>query len=84
MAAIPEIPLPALETVAIAVLFYIAGATTPTYYAAERLRGFGRAVVSRLPYEPPPGMSTDEALRAAATTAIEVEEESEDEGGESG
>lgn len=82
MAAIPEIPLPTVEDLAIAVLFYLAGATTPTYYAAERLRGFGRAFVDRLPYSPPPGMSTEEALRAAATTAIEVEEDSEDsEGG---
>jgi hypothetical protein len=50
-------------------LGFLAGATVPTYYAQERMRGFGRAVVSRLPYRPPPGQSEEEALREAQAAA---------------
>lgn len=46
---------------------YMAGAATPFGYVIERLRGFGRASVSRLPYEPPPGMEREEALRRVST-----------------
>lgn len=48
---------------------FIAGSLCPTYYAQEWLRGFGRAMVARLPYQPPPTMSEEEALQAAAETA---------------
>ncbi|WP_178915177.1 hypothetical protein [Natronomonas gomsonensis] len=56
---------PSTGTLALVVLAFLAGATSPTYYAQERLRGFGRAVSSRLPYEPPPGMEEQEAMEAA-------------------
>ena len=59
------------------VLGLLAGATAPTYYATERLRGFGRAIFAKLPYETPPGYeSEDEALQEA------VDEENSDGNGE--
>lgn len=54
--------LPALAAV---VLAYAAGTFTPGRYAGERLAGFGRAVASKLPYRPPPGLKEEEALQEA-------------------
>ncbi|MFT4921059.1 MAG: hypothetical protein ACI8XM_000252 [Haloarculaceae archaeon] len=55
-----------VRAVSVVVVAFIAGATAPTYYAQERLRGFGRSVASRLPYKPPAGMDEDEAMLAAS------------------
>lgn len=50
----------------IAFLFgYLAGLAVPTRYGLERLSGFGRRAVSKLPYEPPPGKEEEEALADA-------------------
>ena len=54
--------LPMLAAIVVA---YVAGTFTPDKYASERLRGFGRAVASKLPYRPPPGMDETEALQEA-------------------
>jgi hypothetical protein len=43
-----------LTTISAVMLAYLAGSMTPVYYAQERMRGFGRAMASRLPYQPPP------------------------------
>jgi hypothetical protein len=43
----------ATELIAVVVLAFTAGLTVPFRYGVERMRGFGRAVVSRLPYKPP-------------------------------
>jgi len=54
---------------ALAVVFAVgvlAGSLAPTYYAAERLRGAGRAFLGRLPYRPPPGTDREEAMEKAA------------------
>lgn len=56
---------PPIELLALALLSYLAGLLTPWYYAQERMRGLGRWFVNKLPYEPPPGEETDEALRRA-------------------
>jgi hypothetical protein len=56
------------EMVALVVTAFIAGACAPVYYAMERFRGFGRAMMSKLPYSPPPGTDTETAL-AEATDA---------------
>lgn len=40
----------------------LVGSLAPTYYAGERMRGFGRAMFEKLPYKPPPGRETEEAL----------------------
>ncbi len=58
----------------------IAGSLVPTYYAQERLRGFGRKLMGRLPYEPPPGMEREAAMRAA----VEDVDADDAEGGEEG
>lgn len=50
---------------------FLAGMTVPTYYAIERLSGFGRWAVSKPPYKPPPGKTEDEAMEEA----VEVSEE---------
>lgn len=63
---LPTLPL---EYVAAVVVAFMAGAACPAYYAQERLRGFGRAVISRLPYTPPPGKSEEEALADAVEDA---------------
>lgn len=49
------------------VLAYFAGASTPFGFIIERLRGFGRATVSQLPYQPPPGMDRETALMRASS-----------------
>ncbi|MFU1780719.1 hypothetical protein ACM16X_04995 [Haloarcula japonica] len=67
--------LPSASAVAGFVLAFLAGAACPTYYAQERLRGFGRALIDRLPYVPPPGMDEQQALEAAAESAEEQTEE---------
>jgi len=40
----------------------LVGSLAPTYYAGERMRGFGRAMFEKLPYKPPPGREAEEAL----------------------
>ena len=67
---------PSTGTLALVVLAFLAGATAPTYYAQERLRGFGRAVASRLPYKPPAGMETGEAMEAATEQTTDRENNS--------
>ena len=56
----------------------IAGSLVPTYYAQERLRGFGRKLFDRVPYKPPPGMEQETAMRAAVedVDADDAEKES--------
>lgn len=61
-----EVPTADPAVLAAVVLALLAGATAPTYYAAERLRGFGRAVFAKVPYRPPPGQDASEALIEAA------------------
>ncbi|EMA57167.1 hypothetical protein [Halorubrum lipolyticum] len=58
-------------TLAMVMLAYLAGAMTPVYFAQERMRGFGRALASRLPYEPPPGVEEGEAMEAATDEAAD-------------
>lgn len=65
--------VPGASTLALAAVCFIAGSLCPTYYAQERFRGFGRAMVDKLPYRPPPGMEESEALAAALESAEEAE-----------
>lgn len=65
----------------------IGGSLAPTYYAAERLRGAGRAVVARIPYRPPPGVDEQEAMQQAASADAApggVDDQPPDGSGESG
>lgn len=73
-----SIPLPSAEAAAAVVLAFLAGATCPTYYAQERLRGFGRTLFDRLPYRPPPGMDREEALQVAVESAEEHDQHNAD------
>jgi hypothetical protein len=58
--------LPNITTLIAFVMGALIGATAPTYYAQERLRGFGRSMFKRLPYEPPPTAESEtEALEDA-------------------
>lgn len=52
-------------TLAMVMLAYLAGAMTPVYYAQERMRGFGRALASQLPYKAPPGVEEGDAMEQA-------------------
>ncbi|MDG5778207.1 hypothetical protein VB773_01405 [Haloarculaceae archaeon H-GB2-1] len=76
MTAIPQIPVPDAQTLALGVLMLIGGMTVPTGYGIERINGFGRWVVSKLPYKAPPGVETEQAMVEAtdAVDASEVEE----------
>lgn len=65
--------LPTTETAALVVLAFFAGAACPVYYAEERMRGFGRALMNRLPYVPPPGLQEEEAMVAAAQAEADQE-----------
>ncbi|QLG29460.1 hypothetical protein HUG10_09180 [Halorarum halophilum] len=53
------------EWVAVVVLAFTAGMCVPFRYGIERLRGFGRVVIGKLPYAPPPGKEEGEAMEAA-------------------
>lgn len=72
---VPAIPIPtdAAPVLAAVILAFIAGATVPTYYATERIRGFGRKVASKLPYQPPPGKDTEEAMIEAAENDVKAD-----------
>ena len=67
------------QPAALIALGVLAGALAPTYYAAERLRGFGRAMVSRLPYEPPPGRDPEAAMVAAVDGETEADDGNKEE-----
>jgi hypothetical protein len=54
-----------LTVLAAVLIAFAAGAMTPVYYAQERFRGFGRAMISKLPYRPPPGTDEQEAMEDA-------------------
>jgi hypothetical protein len=69
---------PSTATLAVVVLAFLAGSTVPTYYAQERLRGFGRAVADRFPYRPPAGMEEAEAMQAATEHAAEQQAEADE------
>lgn len=56
---------PPVETLALVLVAYLLGCTTPWYYAQERMRGAGRWLVAQVPYQPPPGQQASEALEAA-------------------
>jgi len=60
----------------------LVGSLTPTYYAGEKLRGFGRAMFNKLPYEPPPGKEEEEALIDATNEDVDEEEKEESSGEE--
>jgi hypothetical protein len=53
----------------------------PTAYGIERLQGFGRALVSRLPYKAPPGMEKEQALQQAVRREESVALDDTDEQG---
>jgi len=64
---VEQLPQPA--TVALAVVCILAGMTVPTRYGVERLEGFGRFVVAKLPYKSPPGMEEQKAMQKATGRA---------------
>jgi len=65
---VEQLPQPA--TVALAVVCILAGMTVPTRYGVERLEGFGRFVVSKLPYRSPPGVDEQEAMQQATDSSV--------------
>lgn len=57
--------LPSADMVVLALTFFLAGLSVPTRYGIERMEGFGRAMASKLPYEPPPGEDEETAMEEA-------------------
>ena len=53
------------EWIAFVLVAFIGGMCVPFRYGIERLRGFGRVVVGKLPYAPPPGKEEAEAMEQA-------------------
>ncbi|MCT9095285.1 hypothetical protein [Haloarchaeobius sp. HME9146] len=74
-----EVAQSAMPTASVVVLAFLAGAACPAYYAQERLRGFGRTILSRLPYAPPPGMDAEQAMQQAVEAAETGTEGTQDE-----
>ena len=72
------LPLPTAEIATVLVVGVLIGLSIPTGYGLERLAGFGRAMLSRVPYRAPPGMDEDEALRRTAGAAGDVPDDDED------
>lgn len=77
-----DIAAAASPLIIVFVLGLIVGSIAPTYYAGEQLRGFGRAMLEKLPYKPPPGKEEEEALIEATDESVddasqETEENSE-------
>lgn len=68
-----EIPL---DVLALLLVAYVCGLIVPFRYALERLRGFGRVVFSKLPYRPPAGMTTEEAMSEAGDRCQESDADS--------
>lgn len=60
-----SVPTPTLEQLGFFIAGVLIGLPAPYWYTQERLRGFARSVFKRLPYEPPPGKDTDEAMEEA-------------------
>jgi hypothetical protein len=78
-----SIPVPAPTTLALLILALLVGMTVPFYLALERIRGVGRALLAKLPYEPPPGMDREQALvrarRRVEGDILEAADEAEEE-----
>lgn len=51
-------------TLAVVLVAFLSGVMVPFPYAMERFRGFGRAMLSKLPYKSPQGHDAEQALRA--------------------
>jgi len=45
---------------------FTAMAMCPAYFTQERFRGFGRLVLAKLPYRPPPDMDEEIAMEEAS------------------
>lgn len=71
-----------IQTLAYGVLAFSAGAAVPSYYAMERMAGFGRAALSKLPYKPPAGMEREQALAAASRAEYTGPTDGSESGGE--
>lgn len=60
-----EIALPDTQNVAWFMIGLLVGLPAPYWFAAERIKGFSRAWLLKLPYQPPPGAEEDEAMQEA-------------------
>lgn len=60
-----QVPTPSLENIMYLLLGILIGLPAPYWYAQERIQGFIRAMLDKMPYRPPPGMNKEEALREA-------------------
>lgn len=72
-----QVPTPPPETamyLAVAVTCFLAGACAPVYYSMERFRGFGRAMMTKLPYKAPPGTDAETAMVEATSEDTESSE----------
>lgn len=67
-----QIPEPPLYEIGIFLFGFLLGMPAPYWYSQERIRGFIRAILSRAPYEPPPGEEAGEALENAVNAAAEA------------
>lgn len=75
-----EIPTPDTEIIMTFLLGVLVGLPAPFWYAQERIAGFSRYWLNKLPYQPPPGKEEGEAMEEA-TEAVDKDnaEDSKDE-----
>lgn len=74
-----NVPTPSLEQLTWFLLGLLAGLPAPYWYAAERIKGFTRVLLSKLPYKPPPGKEKQEALEEAVSHEDKQDNEGEEE-----
>ena len=68
-----EVPTPTLTQFGFFLAGFMLGLPAPYWYAQEQIRGFVRAILQKMPYRPPPGKDTEEALQEAVNTTDEEE-----------
>lgn len=74
-----QVPTPTMEQVMIFLAGFLIGLPAPYWYAQERVRGFTRAILKQLPYEPPPGEDKQEAMKEAVNAENEDDEDGQTE-----
>lgn len=74
-----EIPTPSTDIVMSFLLGVLVGLPAPFWYAQERIAGFSRYWLGKLPYQPPPGKKEEQAMEDAVQVEDKEEEDQDEE-----
>lgn len=69
-----QVPTPSWENAVWLLIGLLLGLPVPYWFAAERVRGLTRAMLSKMPYRPPPGMDKEEAMTETSSIHQDKEE----------